>query len=41
MNFILRSIRDEDTDQVLDLAKQFSLLNLPANRNEIEKKMEI
>ena len=35
MNFVVRSIREEDLDNVLDLAKQFSLLNLPADKKVI------
>jgi arginine N-succinyltransferase len=40
MNFLFRSIRPDDLDKVVDLARQFSLLNLPANRRVIEEKID-
>lgn len=41
MNFILRSVRPDDLDNLVDLAQQFSLLNLPPNRKLIEEKINI
>lgn len=41
MNFILRGINTNDLDQVLGLARQFSLLNLPYDRKVIAEKIEI
>lgn len=40
MNFLVREIKKGDLDQVLDLAKQFSLLNLPADKSIISQKIE-
>ncbi len=40
MNFVFRSIQRDDLDNVMDLARQFSLLNLPADRRLIEEKIE-
>lgn len=40
MNFIVRGIRFDDTDQVMSLARQFSLLNLPADKKVISQKIE-
>lgn len=40
MSFIVRSARREDLGQLFDLAKQFTLLNLPAEKRVIEEKIE-
>jgi arginine N-succinyltransferase len=40
MNFIIRSVRSGDQKQLLELARQFTLLNLPADKNVIAKKIE-
>lgn len=40
MNLVLRSIRYDDLESVVDLARQFSLLNLPADKKAIERKIE-
>ncbi|MCH2533177.1 MAG: arginine N-succinyltransferase [Bdellovibrionales bacterium] len=39
MNFIIRPAKEGDLESLFDLAKQFTLLNLPANKKEIEKKI--
>jgi arginine N-succinyltransferase len=41
MNFVFRSIRPDDLDKTVDLARQFSLLNLPSNRRFIEEKIDV
>lgn len=41
MNLVMRSIRYDDLESVVDLARQFSLLNLPADKKAIEKKIEV
>ncbi|MCB0408147.1 MAG: arginine N-succinyltransferase [Bdellovibrionales bacterium] len=40
MNFIVRSARREDLKQLMELARQFTLLNLPADKNVIGKKID-
>lgn len=40
MNFIVRAVEREDLGQLHDLARQFTLLNLPADKNVIAKKIE-
>jgi arginine N-succinyltransferase len=40
MNFILRSVRERDLKGLQDLASQFSLLNLPADRKVLSEKIE-
>jgi arginine N-succinyltransferase len=40
MSFILRSARPEDLIQMVDLAKQFNLLNLPGDRKILSEKIE-
>lgn len=41
MNFVIRSIGYEDLDNVVDIARQFSLLNLPPDKKIIEKKIDL
>ena len=41
MNFIVRGARFDDVDKLLPLARQFSLLNLPADKKIITDKIEI
>jgi arginine N-succinyltransferase len=40
VSFIVRAARREDTQQLYELARQFTLLNLPAEKRTIEKKIE-
>lgn len=40
MNYLVRGARREDVNKLFDLAKQFTLLNLPANRSAINEKIE-
>lgn len=40
MSFVVRAVRREDSQQLLELARQFTLLNLPADRRQIESKVE-
>lgn len=40
MSFIIRSSRKEDLTELTDLAKQFSLLNLPGDKKVIAEKIE-
>lgn len=40
MNFIVRPAREDDLNDLFDLAKQFALLNLPADKKVITKKIE-
>lgn len=40
MSFIVRSARHDDVIQLVELAKQFSLLNLPGERSTLSKKIE-
>jgi arginine N-succinyltransferase len=40
MSFIVRPVRHEDLNQLTDLAKQFTLLNLPGEKKVITKKIE-
>lgn len=39
MSFLVRSVQREDLQQLLELARQFSLLNLPAEKKAIETKI--
>jgi arginine N-succinyltransferase len=40
VSFIVRAARHEDVQPLLELARQFTLLNLPADRRRIEAKIE-
>lgn len=40
MSFIVRPVRHEDVGQLVDLAKQFGLLNLPGDKRVLAKKIE-
>lgn len=40
MSFIIRAVQTEDILQLVDLAKQFSLLNLPGDKKVITEKVE-
>lgn len=40
MSFLVRSVAREDHQQLMELAKQFTLLNLPAENKVIENKIE-
>lgn len=40
MSFIVRAARREDAQHLYELARQFTLLNLPADKRAIEKKIE-
>jgi arginine N-succinyltransferase len=40
MSFVVRPVRHEDCNQLVDLAKQFGLLNLPGDKKVIAKKIE-
>lgn len=40
MSFVIRSVRSDDLSQLVDLARQFTLLNLPADRKIIGHKIE-
>lgn len=40
MSFIVRAVRHEDLQPLMELARQFTLLNLPADRRRIETKIE-
>lgn len=40
MSFIVRAVRREDLQHLYELARQFTLLNLPADRRAIENKIE-
>ncbi len=40
MSFIVRAVSREDLQQLYDLARQFTLLNLPAEKRTIENKIE-
>lgn len=40
MNFIVRAVRHEDINQLVDLAKQFNLLNLPGDKKVLSQKIE-
>lgn len=39
MSFLLRPVEDQDADQLVDLAKQFVLINLPADKSDIKEKI--
>lgn len=41
MSFIVRSIRETDFEDVFSLAKQFTLLNLPADAKVLKQKIDI
>jgi arginine N-succinyltransferase len=40
MNFVTRSVKHDDLQQLTDLAKQFNLLNLPGDRKILAEKIE-
>lgn len=40
MNFIIRPVRHDDLSQLVDLAKQFSLLNLPGDKKILSTKID-
>lgn len=40
MSFVIRAVQHEDLTQLVDLAKQFGLLNLPGDRKVLEKKID-
>jgi len=40
MSFVVRAVRHDDLQQLVELAKQFSLLNLPGDRKVLAKKIE-
>jgi arginine N-succinyltransferase len=40
MSFIIRPVESDDLPQLVDLAKQFSLLNLPGDRKILSQKIE-
>lgn len=40
MSFLVRAVQHDDAPQLLELARQFVLLNLPAERRRIEQKIE-
>lgn len=40
MSFVIRSVKHDDLTQLVDLAKQFNLLNLPGNRKVIGEKID-
>lgn len=40
MSFIIRPVRHDDINQLVDLAKQFNLLNLPGEKRIIQNKIE-
>lgn len=40
MSFIIRSVQHDDLTQLVDLAKQFNLLNLPGDKKVISEKIE-
>ncbi len=40
MNFLVRGVRTDDLSQLLDLARQFTLLNLPADKRVVSHKIE-
>lgn len=41
MNFVVRGAAAEDIDDLMSLARQFSLLNLPADKKIISEKIEV
>jgi len=40
VSFIVRAVRREDTQQLYELARQFTLLNLPADKRAIQNKVD-
>jgi arginine N-succinyltransferase len=40
MNFLIRGVQPEDLQSLYDLARQFGLLNLPADKRVLEEKIE-
>lgn len=40
MSFMIRAVQHDDLNQLIDLAKQFNLLNLPGNRKVLSEKIE-
>lgn len=41
MNFLVRNARSEDAESICNIAKQFSLLNLPPNKSKISRMVDI
>ena len=41
MNFLVRGVKPDDVNDLLPLARQFSLLNLPADKKTITEKIEL
>jgi len=40
MSFVVRAVRHEDLGQLVDLAKQFTLLNLPGEKKVLDQKID-
>ena len=40
MSFVVRAVHHDDLNQLVDLAKQFSLLNLPGDRKILSQKID-
>lgn len=40
MSFVVRAVKHEDIGQLVDLAKQFTLLNLPGEKNVLAAKID-
>ena len=40
MSFLIRPVRHDDLNQLVDLAKQFNLLNLPGDKKVISEKID-
>ncbi|MBX2987967.1 MAG: arginine N-succinyltransferase [Bdellovibrionaceae bacterium] len=40
MNFVIRAVHHDDLPQLLELAKQFNLLNLPGDKKTLQDKIE-
>ena len=40
MSFIIRPVRHDDLSQLVDLAKQFNLLNLPGDKRVLGEKID-
>ncbi len=40
MSFVVRAVKHEDLNQLVDLAKQFTLLNLPGDKKVISQKID-
>lgn len=41
MSFVVRAVKHDDLNQLFDLAKQFTLLNLPGDRKVLSKKIDL